>query len=304
MTFCNCGENSEYIDPFTPYSRNYCSICFSIYLEKKIIRGFPRVARGHPLAVAVSGGKDSITLLNVILKNQKKLKIPAIKAILLEEQIPEIQSQRHQVINTLKNTYPSLDIIYRDYSSIFEYSLPELIKKSASNNLGFTPCMMCGILKKHALFKIGRELKTPFIVLGTTLEDESTTILLNIIRGRPQLSLNKNNSDFLSRETRNPQLLKPLARISEDLIRIYVKINNLPIISTPCPYSNQSIRSDLISLMENLKKRDPRGSLIFNITKLKQIYSNQKPNIFNCEQCQAPSNQSLCAACRMLAKIN
>ena len=147
MTFCSCGKTSKYLDPFTPYPQNYCSNCFSDYLEKKIIRGFPRVARGHPLAVAVSGGKDSITLLNVILKYQKKLKIPYVKAIMLEEQIPEIQSQRQQVIDTLQHNYPSLEIIYKNYTSIHGYSLPELIKKSNSNDLRFTPCMMCGILK-------------------------------------------------------------------------------------------------------------------------------------------------------------
>jgi tRNA 2-thiocytidine biosynthesis protein TtcA len=304
MTFCNCGETSKYLDPFTPHPQNYCSNCFSDYLEKKIIRGFPRGVRGQPLAVAVSGGKDSITLLNVILKCQKKLKIPYIKAIMLEEQIIEIQSQRQQVIDTLQHNYPSLDIIYKNYSSLYGYSLPELIKKSKSNNLRFTPCMMCGILKKNAFFKIGREMKIPYIALGTTLEDVATTILLNIIRGRPQANLNENKTDFLSIETGNPQLLKPLARISEDLIRIYVKINNLPVISTACPYANRSIRSDLISLIENLKKRDPRGSLIFNITKLRQISFSQNTNSFSCTRCQAPSNQSLCSACRILAKFD
>ncbi|MCK4847908.1 MAG: hypothetical protein KAT16_02675 [Candidatus Heimdallarchaeota archaeon] len=304
MTLCNCGETSKYIDPFNPHPQNYCSSCFSIYLEKKMVRGFPRVARGYPLAVAVSGGKDSITLLNVILKYQKELKIPSIKAILLEEQIPEIQLQRQQVIESLEHNYPELKILYKSYSLIYGYSLPELIKKSISSGLHFTPCMMCGILKKHALFKIGRELKTPFIALGTTLEDEATTILLNIIRGRPQANLRNDEADFLSIEAGNPQLLKPLARISEDLIRIYVKINNLPVISIKCPYAKQSIRSDLISLMENLKKRDPRGSLLFNITKLKQVSSHQETNLFNCKRCQAPSNQSLCSACRILVTFD
>ncbi|MHA2278669.1 MAG: ATP-binding protein [Candidatus Kariarchaeaceae archaeon] len=303
MTFCKCGEKSEYIDPFTPHQQNYCSTCFSNYLEKKMIRGFPRAARVHPIAIAVSGGKDSTTLLDVLLKNQKELKIPSVKAILLEEQIPEIEKQRQEIIEVLKGKYPDLAIFYKNYSAIYGYSLPELVKKSTNQNLRFTPCMMCGILKKNAIFRIGRELKIPYIALGTTLEDEASTILLNIIRGRPQVSLNENSSDINSRESTHPQLLKPLTSISEDLIRIYVDINNLPIITKSCPYAEQSIRSDLTFLMESLKRRDPRGSLIFNITKLKRLPSTQKLDLINCKRCQAPSNQSLCSACRIIAKF-
>ncbi|MHA1945357.1 MAG: hypothetical protein ACXAC6_06295 [Candidatus Hodarchaeales archaeon] len=115
--------------------------------------------------------------------------------------------------------------------------------------------------------------------------------------------MNEKSDDINSRESTHPQLLKPLARISEDLIRIYVDINNLPIISTSCPYAEQSIRSDLTFLIESLKKRDPRGSLIFNITKLKRLPSDQKLDLINCKGCQAPSNQSLCSVCRIIAKF-
>ncbi len=304
MTCCKCGNKGEYIDPYAPHQQNYCSTCFSNYLEKKMIRGFPRAARGYPIAIAVSGGKDSTTLLDVILKNQKELRIPSVKAILIEEQIPEIEKQRQEIIEVLKDKYLDLTIFCKDYSAIYGYFLPELVKKSINQNLRFTPCMMCGILKKNALFRIGRELKIPFIVLGTTLEDEAATILLNIIRGRPQVSWDGNSAEITSRESTDPQLLKPLERVSEDLIRIYAEINNLPIISTSCPYAEQSIRSDLTYLMESLKRRDPRGSLLYNITKLKRPPLIQKPDLINCKQCQAPSNQSLCSACRIMAKLS
>ena len=303
MTYCNCGELSKYKDPFTPHPQNYCPTCFSNHLEKKMTRGFPRNTRGQPITVAVSGGKDSITLLEVILKAQKVLKIPSVKAIFLEEQIPEIRLQRQRVIKSFSRKYPHLEILYKDYTSIYGYSLPELVKKSIKKKLRFTPCMMCGILKKNALFKIGLQLKTSYIALGTTLEDEAATILLNIIRGRPQSGSIKKLNESDQVDPSYPQLLKPLARISEDLIQTYVDINNLPTISEACPYAGQSIRSDLTALLEKLKKRDPRGSLLFNITKQKHIINKQKSNLIKCRQCQAPSDQSLCSACRILAQL-
>ena len=306
MTLCNCGEPSKYNDPFTPHPRpqNYCSSCFSSYLEKKMTRGFPRAIRGHSVAVAVSGGKDSITLLEIILKSQKMLKIPSVTAIFLEEQVAEIQSHRPEIVKILNEKYPDLNILYEEYSSFYRYSLPELVKRSIERKLRFTPCMMCGILKKNALFKIARDLKIPYIALGTTLEDEAATVLLNIIRGRQQTEISGNTDNHDSLETFQPQLLKPLARISEDLIQTYVNINKLPVITTTCPYATQSIRSDITSLIENLKKRDPKGSLLFNIAKRKTMNESiKKSPLMNCRRCQTPSNQSLCSACRILTKL-
>ena len=110
MTVCNCGALGEYKDPFNPYSLDYCSSCFSAYLEKKILRGVPRRVRGQHIAVAVSGGKDSLVLLNVLYSYQNELKLPSLIALVLEEEIPDIQQERQKIIQYLHKHYPDLDL--------------------------------------------------------------------------------------------------------------------------------------------------------------------------------------------------
>ena len=301
MTICKCGKPGTYTDPFTPHPKNFCDTCYSTHLEKKIVNAFPRVIRGYPLAIAVSGGKDSTTLLEVVMKYQKELKIPKITTIYLEEEIPEIQEERQMIIKNLERKYSDLKVHYESYSELYGLSLPEMIEKSNVMDLRFTPCTVCGILKKQAIFKISREQEIPYIALGTTLEDVASTILLNIIRGRPQSSLD--NTGVPPQEPGNPQILKPLSRISEDLILKYIGINNIPVITSQCKYADRSIRSDLAILMTNLKKRDPMGSLLFNITKANIVSNPPKNNETYCTQCGSPSVQSLCSACRILAKL-
>ncbi|MHA1977326.1 MAG: hypothetical protein ACW98F_04435 [Candidatus Hodarchaeales archaeon] len=62
MSTCYCGASAEYTDSLNPYSSDYCSSSFVSYIEKKILKGVPRKLKGHPIARALSEGKDSLGL--------------------------------------------------------------------------------------------------------------------------------------------------------------------------------------------------------------------------------------------------
>ncbi len=306
MTVCNCGALGEYKDPFNPYSLDYCSSCFSAYLEKKILRGVPRRVRGQHIAVAVSGGKDSLVLLNVLYSYQNELKLPSLIALVLEEEIPDIQQERQKIIQYLHKHYPDLSINIIKYSELFGHTLPHLVTINDSKKLGFTPCSICGIFRKQALFQMGLQAGVDFIALGTTLEDEASTIILNIIRGFPTLSPTQNSYSNNSNIQRLPQRIKPLARISEDLIRIYIRIKNIPIISQTCPYAQRSLRSEITAFISTLKDRDPQGSFLFNILKTKNDSERKTSfpqNTYHCTRCQMISHHSLCPSCRILSNL-
>ena len=106
LALCFCGALGSYKDPFVPFSHDYCPSCFVDYLEKKFSRGIPKMVRGHSVAVAVSGGKDSMALLNVFYKFRAQFKLSSLYAFILEEEIPEIEPQRQQIVSFLKKQHP------------------------------------------------------------------------------------------------------------------------------------------------------------------------------------------------------
>ena len=305
LALCFCGALGSYKDPFVPFSHDYCPSCFVDYLEKKFSRGIPKMVRGHSVAVAVSGGKDSMALLNVFYKFRAQFKLSSLYAFILEEEIPEIEPQRQQIVSFLKKQYPELKIIYKSYSNLYEFSIPELISMSDNQGLRYTPCTICGIFRKESLFKLGLKNKVAFVALGTTLEDSVCTVLLNIIRGIPDRNFIQENQFSEFRKFGVPRRIKPLARISEDLIQTYVSLCNLPIISTTCPYSQRSLRGEVSSFVSKLKERDPRGSLLFNVLSIKKQKASQKSSYIlqKCTDCQMMSDKSLCPVCRILTKI-
>jgi len=307
MTKCNCGALAVYSDAFNPYSHGYCSSCFINYIEKKILKGVPRRVRGHSIAVAVSGGKDSLTLLDVLHTYQAKLKINSLIAVILEEELVEIRRERQNIIRYIQNQYPEVPVYHVSYSELFRYTLTELVQESDKNKLGFTPCSICGIFRRQALFELGAQNEVDFIALGTTLEDEAATRILNLIRGISPSQQPDNTSDNKNYSSqRLPQRIKPLARVSENLIQAYIKIKKIPTISTDCPYTNRSLRSEITSFLAALTARDPQGSFFFNITK--PFQANKKKTVsqrhtYKCERCQMISHYILCPTCRILSTI-
>lgn len=306
MNHCQCGEKGVYRDPYNPYSKDYCASCFSTYLEKKFIKGFPRKIRGQSIAVAVSGGKDSMALLHVLALNQKKLRIPRISIIMLEEGIPPIQEERKIILNFISKNYPQVSILYVNYKELLSYSIPELIELSDSKKTGFTPCMICGILRRQQLFQIGFQHNIQYLALGTTLEDEAATVLINIIRGNPSKNsiIEEKYTEFLA--SGFPARIKPLSKISEDLILNFIKLNAIPTLKSHCPFADRSFRSIVSEFVSTLKKRDPSGSLLFNIRKQKYLSKaipDQKIQFIPCQTCGFPSKQSHCPSCKILNKL-
>ena len=157
MSFCVCGKQGYFSFPLSPLT--FCSECFTKKFEKRFIKHLPRDIRGNSIAVAFSGGKDSSTLIHILQKYSQKLKIQSLYAISLDEGNPTIQKSRNKIISISEKKYQTVDFIKPSYVDLFGYSLPILVKNSDNKKLGFTPCTICGVLRRHALIKLSLELK-------------------------------------------------------------------------------------------------------------------------------------------------
>ena len=299
---CKCGLPGDFNFPLT--TQSFCATCFTRKFEKLILNRIPRSVRGYKIAIALSGGKDSTTLLHILHKYQSKLNIPLLAAIVLEEEIPQVQSSREKIINEIRARYSEIDLFQKSYTELFNHSLPSLIQQSDKLNLGFTPCAICGVLRRHGLLRLALNIGADFIVMGNTLEDEAETILLNIIRGNPW----KNYRNMIKYEPSDreslPLRIKPLSKISEKTIQSYSKINQIPFLSTNCNFAYRSLRSEISTFLNSMMEKDPH--ILYNIvSSIEKEQSNQTDTekVYKCKQCSSYSPDSECPACRMIWKI-
>ncbi|MFX1516261.1 MAG: ATP-binding protein [Promethearchaeota archaeon] len=299
---CTCGLLGDFKFPLS--AQSFCATCFSRKFEKRIIKRIPMSLRGHSVAIALSGGKDSSTLLHILHKYQKKLKIPLLAAIVLEEEIPQIQSSREKIINEIKTKYFSVKFFQKSYTELFNHSLPSLTQQSDKLNLGFTPCAICGVLRRHGILKLAMAIRVDFIVMGNTLEDEATTVLLNIIRGNHQRNFRSRIKYEPTDRESLPLRIKPLSKVFEKTIQVYSNINQVPFLSGNCEFTSRSLRSDISTFLNSMMEKDPH--ILYNIVSSvnkEQSFKTDTEKVYKCKQCSSYSPDLVCAACRMIRKI-
>jgi uncharacterized protein (TIGR00269 family) len=227
-----------------------------------------------------------------------------LAAIALEEEIPEIQLHREKVIYKLKTDYSDISFIQRSYTDLFGYSLPSLVQQSDEQGLRFTPCTICGVLRRHGILKLSLDFGIDFIAMGTTLEDEAETILLNIMRGnhlknfRDKIEYQPVDRDSL------PVRIKPLAKASEKTIRKYSAINHLPVVPFQCSFADRSFRSQIATFLAAMENKN-HGILYNIISSMKKevLMKKEVKKVQKCKKCTSYSTEPECSACRIVQQI-
>src|SRR3989338_7501157 len=162
-----------------------CRSCFIKYFEKKVIKTIKKynlIQNNDKIAVAVSGGKDSLSLLYLLDKYAKKYKNQKLIAILIDE---GIETYRPKTIEDAKKLAKELDIELKIYSFKDEFSKPlDKILKELKENA----CSVCGTFRRYLLNKYARKLDVTKLATGHNLDDEAQSILMNQFKGNIEVS--------------------------------------------------------------------------------------------------------------------
>src|SRR3989344_6092493 len=146
----NCPKNPVYK---LHSGEQLCQNCFFKYFEKKVrktIRVYKLVEKKDEIAVAVSGGKDSLTVLDILYNIYKENKKITLKALMIDEGI-------------------------KGYRNEFSFDLDQVVK-------GRKPCSVCGVLRRSLLNSYAKKLQVKKLATGHNLDDEAQTIIMNQFR--------------------------------------------------------------------------------------------------------------------------
>ena len=282
----------------------YCSRCFREAIEerfrKTVIRHKMLEYNDH-VAVAVSGGKDSLTLLNLLVKLEGRFPRTTVTAVSVDE---GIEGYRDEALNLARKACDRLGVtqVVVSYRELFGITTDEI----AGMKLGQTPCSYCGVFRRKAINRAAVMVGATKIATAHNLDDEVQTILLNMLHGDPVRIV---RSGPVLRDPRGKFVprIKPLGEIPEKEIVLYAYLTGTEFQSITCPHGHEALRNDIRSFLNQMDLKHPgsKFTLQKSAEKLRTLLAAETPlaDLQECKRCGDPTPHELCEACLMLGAI-
>ena len=212
---------------------------------------FSMIEEGDKVMVCLSGGKDSYTMLDMLLHIQKSVSYRFdIVAVNLDQKQPGFPEEI--LPEYLKNLGVEYRIVERDTYSVVVDKTPE----------GKTMCSLCSRLRRGILYRTAKEIGATKIALGHHKEDIIETFFLNLFfSGKMEAMPPKFTTD-----NGEHVVIRPLAYCRETHIEEYAHIRNFPIIPCNLCGSQKNMQRKIIKqMLLNWEKEYPdRMEIIFN----------------------------------------
>jgi len=232
------------------------------------IADFGMIEEGDKVMVCLSGGKDSYTMLDILLQLQKKAPVSfELVAVNLDQKQPDFPE--HVLPEYLGRVGVPYHIIEQDTYSVVSRVIPE----------GKTMCSLCSRLRRGALYSYAEENGFTKIALGHHRDDLVATFFLNMffhakLSGMPPKLLSDNGRHVV---------IRPLAYVREGDIAQYAEAKSFPIIPCNLCGSQENLQRKQVKKMMDAWERETPGRIETIARALGDIRPSQlsDPNLFD-----------------------
>lgn len=282
---------------------------FIDYFERKVrktIRKFNLISKGDKIAVACSGGKDSLTLVYLLHKLYSRTH--SIIALSIDEGIP---GYREKLLKKGAAFCKKHKIPFKLFSFKKEFGFMLKTITKQIKTLKLSNCYVCSVLKRWLLNKKAHELNCNLVATAHSLDDEAESILLNQLKGNPQLLARLGPATGVIRANRESffvQRIKPFYLCSTKEIVLYAKLNKLPISRAVCPLRGTTLRIEIRNWLSKLEKehREVKNAIVQSFLKLMPLLKEhyRALEFKRCKRCGFPASKEVCKACELLQALN
>jgi tRNA 2-thiocytidine biosynthesis protein TtcA len=226
------------------------------------IMDYAMIEEGDRVLVGVSGGADSLALLDLL--NASMVFVPRFSIFAANIDMGFDPSYRD---------YDLLETYLKDNNYTYVMEKTDIGPLSHGDYNRKNPCYLCSRLRRKRIFQIADENKCNKIALAHHKDDIIETLLINLFYGREICTMMPKQEIFQG----SMHIIRPFAYTEEKLIKKYVKEREFPIIENKCATSKTSKRVYIKKLLQELEKdnKDIRENIYKALRHVKVDYLPQ-----------------------------
>lgn len=285
------------------------ALCKEHYLEwipeqtERFIKKYEMFTREEKILVAVSGGKDSLALWDILV--QLGYQADGLYIGLGIDEGIGYSSNSHRLTQKFADEH-GLMLHVVDVEK--EYGQPIPVLADLTHRGKGRPCSVCGLTKRHVMNRIARDLGYAVLATGHNLDDEAAVLFGNTLNWLGDYLLRQ--GPVLPASPGLARKVKPLCRFYEREMAAYALLRGIEYIYEECPFAKGSKTIYYKELLNQLETETPGAKLNFYLKFLevrKQgLFVEQdmaQARLVPCSNCGQPTSApGLCSFCRLMER--
>lgn len=278
----------------------FCKECFLIFFTRQVekaIKARQLFSRQERILVALSGGKDSLSLMLEL-----KLQGYDVSGLHIDLGIPESSPKARAKVEAFCALHElPLQIIELEAEGLAIPAIKARVKRPI--------CSVCGKIKRHIFNREAINGKFDALATGHNLDDEVARLFANTLRW--DTAYLSDQGPCLPAENGFVRKVKPLYRLSEFETANYAFLQGVDMHKEGCPYSHGASFTTHKELFAGLEDAMPGQKLQFyekfldvGRANFAPEETNDKEQIAPCQRCGYPTSTEVCGVCRIRAMLD
>jgi tRNA-5-methyluridine54 2-sulfurtransferase len=277
----------------------FCQPCFVKYFNdqvKRAIEDFDMLGPEDRVLVAVSGGKDSLALWDVLLALGYRA-----SGMYLGLGIGNYSDRSGDACHRFAGERRA-DLLHVDLREEYGFDIP-----TAGATGSRSTCSVCGLSKRYVFNRVALDHGFDVVATGHNLDDEAATLLGNTLRWQTEFMARQYPA--LTEREGLVKKVKPLHRLSERETATYAFLQGIDYVVEECPLVAGNSQLKYKDAMNQLESGSPGTKASFYLGYLQRAahrFRDQvagEGDLIACERCGQPTTGRFCAFCRARAQV-
>lgn len=276
------------------HNSNFCRPCFIFFFQRQVERAIEKekmFTRDEPVLVAVSGGKDSLALWEVL--DGLGFRTTGLHLSLGIGTYSDVSTTRTAEFATARGL-PLITVPLAEEG----LAVPEVAKLTRR-----PACSACGTMKRHYFDQLAIDRGFPVVATGHNLDDEAARLLGNVLHWQTT-HLARQRPVLEPTHPRFVRKVKPLFRISEYETAVYAFMRGIAYVVDECPNAVGATQLVYKDMLNRLEAESPGSKLAF----VQEFLQRAQPRFAagtddappqTCTGCGMPAFGELCGFCRL-----